>query len=90
MISFNSVRVFAIIREHAENRNVSIFQTWASRIQCNPAGQLCPDAQDIADLVSKLGRAERARVKAEMALDKFFMVEAEAKAEAARIKGAQV
>ena len=65
-------KAIELIEQQADADLRDTFQSWASLIQCNPAGQLCPDAHDIRVLLEEAQCIERTAHKAALAVDGLF------------------
>lgn len=65
-------KAIQLIQRQADADLCDTFQSWAKKVQCNPAGQLCPDANDIRTLLAEWQCIERTAHKAALATDNLF------------------
>jgi hypothetical protein len=65
-------KVIQLIQRQADTDLRDTFQSWAKSIQCNPAGQLCPEANDIRTLIAEFSTIESTAHKASVAVDNLY------------------
>ena len=65
-------KVIQLIQRQADADMRDTFQSWAKSVQCNPAGQLCPEANDIRKLMVEFSAIESTAQKASLAVDNLY------------------
>jgi hypothetical protein len=65
-------KVIQLIQRQADTDLRDTFQSWAKSVQCNPVGQLCPDAHDIRVLMAEFSAIESTAHKASVAVDNLY------------------